>query len=296
MTRLTCFIIVALASSAYADQHLVIVLDDSSSMTSRMESTRESRMEAAKRSLLKVMEQLPPEAQVGLLLLNGSAGQPWAIPIGPVDQQNLQTKIRSLTPGGATPLGRAIKTAADELMKLRESRRYGTYQLLIVTDGESTDGRLLEEYLPDVLSRGLLIDVIGVDMRSDHSLATRVHSYRRADNQESLDRALSELVLGESTEADQTAEESDFEMLAAIPDDVATAALDAMTQAGNEPIEPKAVEGMQSSRSPDTIAVPYRGVAETDGTSAWTITLVMFVLVLGAVAFLAFVLVSLKAR
>ncbi len=49
-----------------------------------------------------------------------------------------------------------MKMAADALLELRDRQRYGTYKLLIVTDGEATDGHLVEQYLPEIQAAGLL--------------------------------------------------------------------------------------------------------------------------------------------
>ncbi|MFM8213272.1 MAG: VWA domain-containing protein, partial [Pirellula sp.] len=67
------------------NDHVVIVLDDSGSMREVMKRDRRSRIDAAKSSLTKVIEQIAPETNVGLLLLNGEkASNHWYIPIGPV--------------------------------------------------------------------------------------------------------------------------------------------------------------------------------------------------------------------
>ena len=85
-----------------------------------------------------------------------------------------------------------MKRGADALLKAREKQfGYGTYRLLIVTDGEAGDPRLVESFTPDIISRGITIDVIGVEMPSRHTLATRVHSYRNANDPESLRQAIS---------------------------------------------------------------------------------------------------------
>ena len=104
-----------------------------------------------------------------------------------------------------------MKIAADALLQRRSEQHYGTYRLLVVTDGEANDMDMLETYLPDILSRGITVDVIGVDMARQHSLATQVHSYREADNPQSLTAAIEE-VFAESSD-DSDAGESDFELL-----------------------------------------------------------------------------------
>ena len=76
-----------------------------------------------------------------------------------------------------------MKKGADTLLKARKSQYgYGSYRLLVVTDGEASDPGLVERFTPDIISRGIITDVIGVDMNKAHTLATKVHSYRSAND------------------------------------------------------------------------------------------------------------------
>jgi hypothetical protein len=127
------------------------------------------------------------------------------------------------------------------LLEARKQQIYGTYRLLVVTDGEANDPNLVDAYLPDIQSRGLIMDVIGVDMGSDHSLATRVSNYRRADDDSALQQAISEVFAETSTNNQDS--EADFEMLAALPDEFASGALKALAASGNEPIRASTSDG-----------------------------------------------------
>jgi hypothetical protein len=228
------------ATPIVASQNVVVVLDDSGSMRDRMPSNRRlPKIEAAKKALLTVLAELPDGAQLGVLLLNGGPRDHWVVSPGPVEQDRVRAAISQIRAAGNTPLGRSMKAGTDALLALRGQQRYGTYKLLIVTDGEASDQRLVDAYLPDILSRGIVVDVIGVDMSQDHSLATEVHTYRRADDEASLQKAISETVLGESAADAQDAGESDFELLAGLPDEVAAEALETLAQVGNQPIREK---------------------------------------------------------
>jgi len=105
-----------------------------------------------------------------------------------------------------------------------------------VTDGEAGDAELVEQYLPDIISRGLVVDVIGVDMQQNHSLATKVQTYRRADDASSLQQAISAVVLGESTADASDAGESDFAILQGLPSEVAAVILKTLAEQGDHPI------------------------------------------------------------
>ena len=231
-------------AESLAGQNIVVVLDDSGSMSDALQSDRRTlKIDAAKQALLTVLEKLPADAQIGVVALNGGGADHWIIRLGKLDPARLNAAVQQIYASGGTPLGEFMKIGADALLTLREKERYGTYKLLIVTDGEANDQELVESYLPDILSRGLVVDVIGVDMRQDHSLATQVHTYRRADDARSLQQAIAEVVLGESTLDAGDAGESDFELLGGLPNDVATSALEALTRSSNQPVAGKVAMG-----------------------------------------------------
>jgi len=232
------------ADTRDSTQHVVVVLDDSGSMNEPMRRNRRmTKMQAAKQSLITVLDSLPADAHVGVVALNARnephRGNNWIIPLGPVDKAQATAAIRSLRANGGTPLGHFMRHGADELLKSRSKDRYGSYRLLIVTDGEAGDQASVERFLPDILSRGITTDVIGVDMASEHSLATKVHTYRRADDPESLTRAVREVFAETSADASDTGED-DFDLVAGLPDEVAVAALEALGSAGNHPIGTRA--------------------------------------------------------
>jgi hypothetical protein len=227
----------ATAAIAGAGLHIVVILDNSGSMSERM-SGGGTRMDAAKRSLQTVLDRTPADAQVGVLLLNPPRiGQDWLLELGPVDPAATQRAIERVMAGGPTPLGGAMKTATDALLAAREANRYGDYKVLVVSDGEATDGNLVDRYLPEVQARGVLVDVIGVAMGQQHSLATRANTYRNATDPASLEQAISAVVLGESTaDSSDAGDESDFDILAPLPAELAAASLTALASAPNTPI------------------------------------------------------------
>ena len=225
----------ATSSNSIVD-NVVVVLDDSGSMDERLRSDRSTtKMEAAKVAIIKVLDQLPSNAHVGVIMLNGSHGDRWLLPLGAVDKAQVTEKVQSIGASGGTPLGERIKDGADVLLTKRDSAHYGSYRLLVVTDGEANDQRLVDMYLPDIMSRGITVDVIGVDMAGDHSLATQVHNYRRADDPASLEAAIKE-TFAETPQDDPSAAEEDYELVAAFPDDMATEVIKKLTLTGNHPV------------------------------------------------------------
>ena len=238
LRRLFCLVILAFfpwVSTASASDSVVIVLDDSGSMNERM-SGGVRRIEAAKKAIETVLKQFPANTKLGLLLLNGDRSkQHWAIPLEHLSVPQATRKVESVIADGGTPLGDRMREGADALLQLREKQIYGNYRLLIVTDGEANDAKLLALYLPDVLSRGLIVDAIGVDMKQNHSLATRVHSYRRADDGAALSKAIQE-VFAEKVDSSAANSNADFALLQALDDGTAKEALLALSKPNNTPI------------------------------------------------------------
>lgn len=131
-----------------------------------------------------------------------------------------------------------MKRGADALLEARKKQfGYGTYRLLVVTDGEANDRNLVEGYTPDIISRGITIDVIGVDMESEHTLATKVHTYRSADNPDSLRQAITEVFAEVSSADTGQADEDAFELIADLPKQTASEMLKSLSTTGNDPIQ-----------------------------------------------------------
>lgn len=215
---------------------VVIVLDDSGSMNKSM-AGNEPKMVVAKRAIIRVIETLPPNTQLGILLMNGaSAAKGWLVPLGPLDVVEATRRVSATAADGGTPLGGSMQRAMDELLKLREKQPYGDYRLLVVTDGEATDADVLKRNLPSIVSHGVVLDVIGVDMQADHSLAKRSHSYRRANDAQSFEKALKE-VFAESTADDNLNSQAGFDLIAALPDEMASQALQALRESGQASID-----------------------------------------------------------
>lgn len=235
-----------------AAQNVVVLVDDSGSMDGAMSSDRNvRRIDAAKDALRAVLQQVPDDAKVGVLALNtpGADGR-WLIPLGPLDRSALQSAIELLRAQGGTELGANMKVAADGLLELRDKQLYGDYRLLIVTDGEAQDAQLVDRFLPEIRRRGLTVDVIGVSMEEDHSLATRVDAYRRANDASSLQLAIEASMAESLLDPNDPDEAADFELLAAIPDEIAVAAIQALTQVDNRPIGSAPVEDMAPVEQP----------------------------------------------
>ena len=222
-----------------AYDNVVIVLDASGSMDAQFANSQISRMQAAKQALHQVLAQLPDTTHVGLLVFSGARiPDPWVYPLGPLDLDMLKTALLPVQPDGGTPLGDYIKQGADRLLQERKAQHgYGSYRLLVVTDGEASDQDLVDTYTPDVISRGLTLDVIGVDMQADHTLERSAHSYQGAADPQALVRAVGQVFAEVSFSDGDAAGRDAFGFLDGLPDPFAMALLRYLSEDyGNHPI------------------------------------------------------------
>jgi uncharacterized protein YegL len=232
---------VAGAQDVYSD-NVVILLDASGSMNQRMPGTSIRKMDAAKAALRAVLQQVPESTRIGVLVFSASnVAEDWIYPLGPRDDASLLQAIGMPEPGGGTPLGRYMKQAADRLLEERAKQfGYGTYRLLVVTDGQASDEKRMKTFTPEIMARGITVDVIGVNMAEQHVLATQVHSYRSADDAEGLQRAIEEVFAEVATDSTDTADADAFADISGIPMEVAAGMLNALATSGNQPIGERA--------------------------------------------------------
>ena len=235
---------------------VVVVVDASGSMGSVMAGTGRDRMSVAKDALKQVLGQIPDTTDIGILVFPKGD---WVYPLGPRKESMLVGAIDSIQSGGGTPLGDYMKQGADALLKARKEQfGYGTCRLLVVTDGEAGDQQKVESFTPDIISRGITIDVIGVEMASRHTLATKVHSYRNADNPESLRQAITEVFAEVAAGDASKGGENAFELIADLPEATASAMLKSLSTSGNQPIGE--TPSMRAVESPSPGSAPsYSG-------------------------------------
>jgi len=236
--------------------NVVIVLDASGSMNETLAGTRTTKITAAKSALKTVLQQVPLSTHIGLLVFSAkNLTDDWVYPLGPRRDEELLRAIERPLPRGDTPLGLYLKKGADRLLEERTKQfGYGTYRLLVVTDGEAQEPQLVDRYTPEIVARGITVDVIGVGMSRDHTLATKVHSYRRANDPAALNRAVAEVLAEVARPRSDTAQADAFELLAPIPVEVAAAALQALSVSGNQPI---------GQRPPPPAATPSPSVGQS---------------------------------
>ncbi len=267
VAALSAMALPALAQEVYRD-NVVILLDASGSMRKSMRSTGTQRMDAAKNALKAVLQQVPESTHIGLLVFSArNIENDWLYPLGPRDDAALLASVDLPQPGGGTPLGRYMKIAADRLLEERQKQfGYGTYRLLVVTDGQASDTQRVEKFTPEIMARGITVDVIGVDMAEQHTLATKVHSYRSADDPDSLTQAVQAVFAEISANTASDTDADAFDVIADVPIDVAAGMLAALATSGNYPIGTQ--PGNQGGTNTRTQSTPTPQPAPTQtGTS-----------------------------
>jgi hypothetical protein len=243
--------------------NVVVVVDASGSMGAPMGGS--TRMSVAKNALKQVLDQIPDTTHVGILVFPRGD---WVYPLGPRKESMLAGAIDSIQSGGGTPLGDYMKRGADALLEARKKQfGYGTYRLLVVTDGEAGDARHVEAYTPDIISRGITIDCIGVEMASRHTLATKVHSYRNANDPESLKQAISEVFAEVASGDAGPGGENAFELITDLPEATASAMLQSLSTSGNQPIGEGPVMRSVESPSPSPAPSYSGGTTSSQSTS-----------------------------
>lgn len=286
-----------IAEGGVHTDNIVVILDASGSMKNKFRGDEtKSKMDAAKEALQEVLAKIPDGTNIGVLVFSGrNVTNEWVYPLGPKDTNRLIEAINRPEPEGGTPLGRYIRIGANRLLEQREKQyNYGNYRLLIVTDGEAQDPENVAKYTPEILNRQLRVDVIGVDMNTDHQLAQEADSYRRADNPGELVAAVSQILAetgGSATDVSTTADNlGAFDDIAPLTTEIALDLIQRITTpASNEEI---AIETTATvPRQPNTPTQPQQPqtqqpVQQRDrgGNTPW-ILIGLVVLVAGYIIF-----------
>lgn len=234
----------AFASVSLADDNIVIVFDNSGSMGEYMRTAKATRMKVAQDALVSVLSKVPDTTNVGIITFDG-----WIYDLGKVDRPKLEAAIRGCRPNGGTPLFEYIKKGADRLLEERAKKlNVGYYKLLVVTDGEAQDTSLNQDnkwgdgsfrpgYLKDIISRGIVVDAIGLEMRQDHALKTQINgNYMRGDDPSSIEQSLKKSVAEVGFKGDDKTSEDAFSVINEMPETFVKASLQGLTEFRNQPI------------------------------------------------------------
>lgn len=213
------------ASCFSEEEHLkdniIIVLDASGSMSNAM--GKNNRLQVAKEAITTVVQTMSQQSNLGILVFSGSGkDSDWLHQLGPINMDVIKNNLKRLAPSGGTPLGNYMKKARYALEAQRQKQLgYGTYRMLILTDGEASDHKFMMKETPIVLNNGIYLDVIGVAMKNNHTLAKRANSYRSAMDQNALMQAVKKVLSEVNTQSDQKESQEMFTLLEPLNHDIA---------------------------------------------------------------------------
>ena len=143
-----------------------IVLDDSGSM--------KSDMEAAKEAVIGALDAMAADDRVAVVALNAGTVLPFASVADA--KSELPALLAPIASDGGTPLTSAIQSAQNLLAaEAAAARGFGTFRLIVTTDGAADDGRALDEEIERLaVSTPIQVTTIGIGIKGGHVL-------RRAD-------------------------------------------------------------------------------------------------------------------
>ncbi len=164
-------------------ENYLVVLDDSGSMDG-------DKMKQAKQALITLADTLPAEHNLGLIHLNS----PTKVPLGTKNRAAFKQAVHGSSARGGTPL-RASTTRAFQEITTQASRQqgYGSYHMIIVTDGESSDKSPMDIVRQVVAKTSVQVHVIGFHVASHEMNDPRYVDYRTASNAAELAKAFKEV-------------------------------------------------------------------------------------------------------
>ncbi|MGH8676139.1 MAG: vWA domain-containing protein [Burkholderiales bacterium] len=186
----------ASVSSDLFARNYYVVLDASGSMNERGCSGDQSKIDAARTALGAFAESLPADANLGLQVFDARGVREW-IPLASGNRAKFKSVLGNARAGGGTPLHAAI-TQAYARLEAQGARQlgYGEYHLVVVTDGEASDGQDPTGAVKFILDRSpVVLHTIGFCIGPKHSLNQPGRTiYRAADDPNQLRQHLSDVL------------------------------------------------------------------------------------------------------
>jgi uncharacterized protein YegL len=177
------------AADFLADNFLVI-LDASGSMGESECSGGDPKIVVANKAIKNFAATLPEDANLGLVYFSGRVET--ASQLGTGNRESFNKALDRITARGGTPLVASLKAGYWNLTEQAQRQNgYGTYRLVVITDGESSDGDPSPTAQRIVESSPISIHVIGFCTGAEHSLNVEgFTAFSTADNPEELAQGL----------------------------------------------------------------------------------------------------------
>ncbi len=158
------------AQADHGGENVMIILDASYSMSEKLPGG-DTRMTEAKRVILDVLKNMPPNKRVGLRVYGHSSNTFSAcratqqlVPIGTGNRHMIGTKLLDIRPVGATPISHSIRTSLGEDFRNVPGKK----TILLISDGMETCDVDPCETAVELMRRGIdvKINVVGLGLRS----------------------------------------------------------------------------------------------------------------------------------
>jgi Mg-chelatase subunit ChlD len=150
---------------------LLLLIDVSGSMAgAKLKSAKKAALESIDTSLKKGVE-------IAILAFSGSCGSPISKRIDfTTDKQRLHHFVNSLSSGGGTPLGNALKIANNYLYKSKSSSSQ-TQMIILLADGDDNCGNI-SSVMATLRSQGIIFrhQTIGLEVKSNSSAARQLQT------------------------------------------------------------------------------------------------------------------------
>ncbi|HOP28600.1 MAG TPA: VWA domain-containing protein [Spirochaetota bacterium] len=161
-----------------------IIFDGSGSMAGE-------KIEIAKKAFVRFIKIIPDKSNIGLTSFDANGFHERA-PLGSPKNKIIE-EVNKIKAGGNTPLGSCIEIAYQKLgLQAKKQMGYGEYSLIILTDGQATDGNKMGYAVDQILRETpIAIHTIGLKIGTGHALNQpgRIY-YKAAENFEELSKGL----------------------------------------------------------------------------------------------------------
>lgn len=142
-----------------APRTFLIILDTSSSMQEVIDG--EVKIDIAKAVIIDLLDNLPDSTVVGIRRFGGCEHSELIASVMPLQRQVLQTEIRAIGTGGATPIAYALEQTQADLTSITDAQL-----ILLISDGMETCGGDPVQAAKDLIALGykLSFHVVGFDI------------------------------------------------------------------------------------------------------------------------------------
>jgi len=170
------------------DRNYYLVFDGSASMSDSNCSNGQSKIEVAKAAVVEFLKKIPDNANIGLVIFDGRGNYERSA-LGKSSKDGAIHQVLQASAGGGTPLKSSIEHAYKSLsLQAVKQLGYGEYHLVVITDGEASDGEEPRYIVQNLLTNSpVVLHTIGFCIKGGHSLNQAGNTfYKSANNPEQL--------------------------------------------------------------------------------------------------------------